>query len=88
MLFKKYLEILIKVSVKAINELNWWLAEIPHARRNKHLPDKDFAIHTDPCEIGWGTPDGNNRTGGKWIEEKGYHINYLELKAIYLAVKP
>ena len=76
-----------KISVKAIAELNWWLTKIPHVRRNIHPPDIDFTIHTDASEIGWGATDGNNPTSGKWIKEKGNHINYLELKAIYLAVK-
>ena len=75
-------KIVEKISVEAIGELNWWLTEIPQARRNIHLPDIDFTIHTDASEIGWGATDGNNPTGGKWIEEKGNHINYLEFKAI------
>ena len=58
-----------------------------HARRNIHLLDIDFTIHTDTSEIGWGATDGNNPTSDKWIEENGNHINYLEIKAIYLAVK-
>ena len=76
-----------RISVKAIDELNWWLTEISHARRDIHLPDIDFTIHGDTTEIDWGATDGNNPTGGKWIEEKGNHINYLELKPVYLAAK-
>ena len=55
-----------------------------------HLPDIDFTIHADAGEIGCGATDGNNPTGGKWIEEKGNYINHLKLRAIYpiyLAVK-
>ena len=63
-------KIVAKISVKAINELNWWLAEIPYARRNIHLPDIEFTIHADASEIGWEATDGKNPTGGKWIEEK------------------
>ena len=47
------------------------MVETPHARRNLHLPNIDFTIHTDASEIGWGETDGNNPTGGKWIREKG-----------------
>ena len=57
------------INVKAIDELTWCLTEIPHAR-----------FHTNACESGWGAPDGNNPAGGKWLEEKGNNINYLELK--------
>ena len=76
-----------KISVKAIDKLNWWLTEILHARRTMHLPDIDFTIQEDASDIGWGVTDGNNSTGSKQIEETGDHISYLELKAIYLAVK-
>ena len=54
---------------------------------NIHLPDIDFTIHTDASKISMGATDGNSPTNDKWIEEKGNHINYLELKAIFLAVK-
>ena len=47
------------------------MVETPHARRNLHLPNIDFTIHTDASEIDWGETDGNNPTGGKWIREKG-----------------
>ena len=80
-------KIVAKISVKAIDELNWWLTEISHARRDIHLPDIDCTIHGDATEIDWGATDGNNPTGGKWIEEKGNHINYLELKPVYLIAK-
>ena len=65
------------ISVKAIDELNWWLTEISHARRHIHLPDTDFTIHTDASDTGWWATDDNNTKGGKWLEEKGYYINYL-----------
>ena len=78
-------KIITNISIKAIDELNWWLTEIPHARRNIYLPDIDITIHTDASKIGWGETDGNNPTDDKLIEEKENHINYLELKAIYLA---
>ena len=68
-------------------ESQWWLKEIPKACTNIHLPKVDFVIHTDASQTGWGATDGNNPTGGKWLENQGYHINYLELKAIFLAVR-
>ena len=46
-------KIVANISVKAIDELNWWLTEIPHARRNMYLLDIDFTSHTDTSEIGW-----------------------------------
>ena len=69
-------------------ELHWWLKEIPKACTNIHLPKVDFVIHTDASQTGWGATDVNNPTGGKWLENQEDHINYLELKAIFLAGLP
>lgn len=66
---------------------NWWLNEIPHAKRDIHLPDIDFTTNTDASEVGWEATYGSYHTGSEWLEEKGNLISYLELKAIYLAVK-
>ena len=68
-------------------ELHWWLKEIPKAYANIHFPKLDFVIHTDASQTGWGATDGNNPTGGTWLENQKDHINYSELKAIFLAVR-
>ena len=68
-------------------EVHWWLKEIPKACTNIHLPKVDFVIHTDTRQTCWGATDGNNPTGGKWLENQEDHINYLELKAIFLTVR-
>ena len=44
-------------------------------------------IHTDARQAGWEATDGNNSTWGKWLKNQEYQINYLELKAIFLAVR-
>ena len=52
------------------------------------LPEVDFIINTDTSESGWGATNNISPTGGIWDKkDKEYHINYLELKAIYLAIK-
>ena len=76
-----------QISYKASMELHWWLKEIPKACTNIHLPKVDFVIHTNASQTGWGATDRNNPTGGKWLENQEDHINYLELKAIFLAVR-
>ena len=75
-----------QISYKASMELHWWLKEIPKACTNIHLPKVDFVIHTDASQTGWGATDGNNPTGEEWLENQEYHINYLKLKVIFLAV--
>ena len=76
----------IALNQHIITELQWWLDAIPKAVSDIHTP-KDFIINADASESGWGATDGVNPTGGIWSEHyKAYHINYLELKAINLAI--
>ena len=45
-------------------------------------------IYADASLEGWGASYGNTPTGGAWLpDEKRLHINVLELKAIFLALK-
>ena len=45
-------------------------------------------IYTDASLEGWGASCGNAPIGGAWIpDEKRLHINVLEFKAIFLALK-
>lgn len=45
----------------------------------------------DASKEGWGafieSSDGNKSTGGRWQEEKEFHINVLELKAFFLGLR-
>ena len=70
------------------DELNWWLESIPKAVADIPLTEVDLIINTDTSESGWGATNNISLTRGIWDKkDKGYHINYLELKAIYLAIK-
>ena len=51
------------------------------------LPKVDFVIHKDASQTGCGATYRNNPTEGKGLENQEHHINYLELKAIFLAVR-
>ena len=52
------------------------------------LPGSDLIINTDASESGWVANYNISPTAGIWDKkDKEYHINYLELKAIYLAIK-
>ena len=77
----------LQISYKEIMELHWWLKKILKACTNIHLPKADFVIHTNASQTGWGATDGNDPTGGKWLENQEGCINYLKLKAIFLAVR-
>ena len=70
------------------DELNWWLESISKAMDDILLPEVNFIINTDASESGWGATDNISlleEYGTK--KDKECHINYLKLKAIYLAIK-
>jgi len=47
-----------------------------------------IVIESDASMLGWGAVCGGVKTSGVWTsEEVQYHINVLELKAVFLAVQ-
>ena len=70
----------------AVQELHWWLQHIPNACMHIHLPKIDFTIYTDASELGWGATDGCFPIGGRRGANEQSHINFLELKAVFLAL--
>ena len=72
-------------------ELDWWLTNI-RAKNGKHIRPKpvDVYCRTDASLMGFGCVDVNTgmTTNGRWTsEESGYHINYLELLAVFYALQ-
>lgn len=48
----------------------------------------ELEIHTDASRYGWGAACNSERAHGAWkISELDLHINYLELLAVFLALK-
>ena len=47
----------------------------------------DCTITTAASHKGWGATDGHSPTGGRWGLSEKTHINVLELKAAFLAIK-
>ena len=67
-------------------ELEWWLEHIDESVFKIHMPKTDLVIATDASELGWGATNGIKPTGGRWEMNENSHINFLELKAIHLAL--
>ena len=45
-------------------------------------------MSTDAFKVGWGCVINSIKTGGLWTqEESNYHINYLEMLAVYFGLK-
>ena len=69
-------------------ELDWWVDNIFTAVRKICHGSPTIVIVTDASTTGWGAVCDEVHTGGRWSEsEANHHINYLELLAIYLALK-
>ena len=81
--------VLIALSPSARVELAWWLKQTLNANGSPvHLPPPDMIIATDASKKGWGAVHQSLQTNGRWSQRESLqHINYLELKASFLALK-
>ena len=69
--------------------LNWWLNK-GNVLRGQPLHPLQHALQmfTDTSSKGWGTHLGDSTTRGVWSDiESHLHISFLELKAVFLALK-
>ena len=75
---------------KAISaHLDWW-QNPANVMKGSDLHPKDHSIQlfTDASNEGWGAHFEQSSTQGLWSpQEKGLHINVLELKAVFLALR-
>ena len=81
-------EEMVQVPKEACEDLSWWIENL-QAQNGRSIQTlaPDLIIQTDASLSGWGAVCGGSRTGGLWLEhEKTWHINVLELQAIYLAL--
>ena len=76
------------VSDKACNELMWWNTHLEASYNVISHGEPTVIMSTDASSTGRGCALNDTSTGGHWTtEEATNHINYLELLAIYLALK-
>ncbi|XP_074099933.1 uncharacterized protein LOC141528010 [Cotesia typhae] len=69
-------------------DLRWWREKIPIASRKIRIADYEREIFSDASLTGWGAYCDGKRARGFWKpEEKILHINDLELRAAFLALK-
>ena len=80
----------VSLSVQSKQCIHWWINNIESAYKPISMGPMNRRIETDSSLEGYGGHDVTNDTefSGKWSEEdKKFHINYLELKAAFLAIK-
>lgn len=70
------------VSDVAKDDIQWWLGNVPNAKRKISHGPITHTLRTDASLEGWGAVLEGTATGGRWtLLEKALHINCLELKA-------
>ena len=69
-------------------ELDWWISNMPVACKNIQPLKANIQLQTDASNKGWGAVYGDQQIGGRWnTNEAMDHINILELKAAFFALK-
>ena len=81
-------EALITLSDDCKSELKWWIENISTQIRVISHGNPQITLFSDSSKKGWGAHNGKESIGGEWsLSEQEYHINYLELLALFFALK-
>ena len=83
------LTFLIPVNQVLKVHFTWWLNRTNFFKGTPlQEPNWEVTLVTDASEKGWGAHLGNVQTAGLWpISFRNKHINWLELKAVFLALQ-
>ena len=77
---------LVQLGPDQWEELAWWIEQAQ--LWNGYSPKQVVMIQTDASRTGWGAVCQRKSTGSPWsLQETQYHINYLELLAVFLALQ-
>ena len=78
-----------QLTPEAKKDLSWWTENLPQWNgQNLSYPTPDMVLTSDASREGWGATYEAVKTGGMWsVEEREFHINFLELKAALLALQ-
>ena len=69
---------------KCIEDIQWWVKNVETSKKHVYIGNPTVVITSDASLSGWGGVYENNSTGGRWsVCESSYHINQLELLAVY-----
>lgn len=71
-----------------LKEIDWWIENLPSAQRKISHGIPEIVITTDASGSGWGARCDGVCINGRWTSfESVHHINYLELLAVFYALK-
>ncbi|OXA56621.1 Polyprotein P3 [Folsomia candida] len=80
----------VSLSVEAKSDLSWWILNAGKFYNNLHKPKPQCIITTDASPTGWGAwieADGKEIHGHWSGEFLDYHINVLEIWAVFLGLR-
>ena len=80
----------ISLNPPSLEDLAWWFSPTLHSHNRQDItpPPFNLTVRTDVSLRGWSATCRGSTTGGRWsVEEQGQHINYLEFKAAFLALR-
>ena len=79
----------VDLTPSAKSDLSWWVTTLQTPQESPIVPPiADLTISSDASKQGWGASWGSQRTGGLWSEKESQdHINVLELRAAFFALK-
>ena len=78
------------LSPLALQDLQWWEKNVDSTCNTINKGSADITLESDSSSHGYGMVyrDKGLQANGLWTDhERSYHINYLELKGAFLALK-
>ena len=80
---------MVPVSPSMKSDLSWWIDKVRSFNgRPLQISCWDLTVESDASRSGWGASCQGVNTGGPWTAaEQVHHINFLELKAAFLALQ-
>ena len=86
--YTQSLDKMIPVKKDLLQSLKWWSQANLLKGSPLHPLESTLSLFTDASEKGWGAHLGKDKISGIWSnKEQSLHINVLELKAVFLALK-
>ena len=78
-----------RLDVESLDDISFWTQTLRQVNgRPIQFPSASLVISSDASREGWGAACGERSTGGPWTRaERREHINFLELKAVFLALQ-
>ena len=76
------------LSTASKEDLHFWISKIRSFQGREIMPPASQVITSDASTRGWGATCSDSQTGGPWtLIEAQDHINVLEFRAAFLALK-